>query len=34
MAEPEDIAQACLLLASPHAGYLTGANLVVDGGLS
>ena len=32
MAGPADIADACLLLASPLAGYITGANLVVDGG--
>jgi NAD(P)-dependent dehydrogenase (short-subunit alcohol dehydrogenase family) len=32
MAEPADIANACLLLASPLAGYVTGATLTVDGG--
>jgi NAD(P)-dependent dehydrogenase (short-subunit alcohol dehydrogenase family) len=32
MATPDDIADACLLLTSPLAAYLTGANLVVDGG--
>ena len=32
MATPEDIADACLLLASPLARYISGANLVVDGG--
>jgi NAD(P)-dependent dehydrogenase (short-subunit alcohol dehydrogenase family) len=32
MATPDDIAGACLLLASPLAGYVTGASLVVDGG--
>jgi NAD(P)-dependent dehydrogenase (short-subunit alcohol dehydrogenase family) len=32
MATPDDIAGTCLLLASPLAGYITGANLVVDGG--
>ncbi|HEX9065973.1 MAG TPA: SDR family oxidoreductase [Streptosporangiaceae bacterium] len=32
MAAPADIAGACLLLASPLAGYVSGANLVVDGG--
>lgn len=28
----EDVAAACLLLASPAASYVTGAELVVDGG--
>jgi NAD(P)-dependent dehydrogenase (short-subunit alcohol dehydrogenase family) len=32
MATPADVAGACLLLASPLAGYISGANLVVDGG--
>lgn len=32
MAVPQDIADACLLLASPLAGYVTGAELRVDGG--
>ena len=32
MATPDDVASACLLLASPLAGYVSGANLVVDGG--
>ncbi len=32
MASPDDIADACLLLASPLASYISGANLVVDGG--
>lgn len=31
---PEDIAGACLLLVSDLAGFITGANLAVDGGLS
>jgi len=32
MAAPADVADACLLLASPLASYISGANLVVDGG--
>ena len=32
MATPDDIADACLLLCSPLARYLTGATLRVDGG--
>jgi NAD(P)-dependent dehydrogenase (short-subunit alcohol dehydrogenase family) len=32
MAEPGDIADACLLLASPLARYVTGSQLVVHGG--
>jgi NAD(P)-dependent dehydrogenase (short-subunit alcohol dehydrogenase family) len=32
MAEPEDIAEACLYLASPRARYVSGANLLVHGG--
>ena len=30
---PEDIADACLFLASKGARWITGANLVVDGGV-
>jgi len=32
MAEPADVAAACVLLASPAAAYVTGANLLVHGG--
>ena len=32
MATPDDVASACLLLASPLAGYISGAELRVDGG--
>jgi len=32
LAEPADIGDACLLLASPLARYITGSNLVVHGG--
>jgi NAD(P)-dependent dehydrogenase (short-subunit alcohol dehydrogenase family) len=32
LAEPEDVADAVLFLASPEARYVTGANLVVHGG--
>ncbi|WP_426512377.1 SDR family oxidoreductase [Dactylosporangium sp. McL0621] len=32
MATPDDIASGVLLLASPLAGYMTGASLLVDGG--
>jgi len=32
MAEPADVADACVMLASPLARYVSGANLVVHGG--
>jgi NAD(P)-dependent dehydrogenase (short-subunit alcohol dehydrogenase family) len=32
LAQPEEIAAACLYLASPAAAYATGSNLVLDGG--
>lgn len=31
--EPEDIAEACLFLAE-HAGFMTGQNIVIDGGMT
>jgi NAD(P)-dependent dehydrogenase (short-subunit alcohol dehydrogenase family) len=32
MATPDDIAEACLFLASPRSAYVTGASLLVHGG--
>jgi NAD(P)-dependent dehydrogenase (short-subunit alcohol dehydrogenase family) len=32
MATPDDVAGACLFLASPAAAYLTGSALLVHGG--
>lgn len=32
LAEPADVGEACLYLASPHAAYVTGASLLVHGG--
>ncbi|MBC7218211.1 MAG: SDR family oxidoreductase [Candidatus Caldatribacterium sp.] len=31
---PEDIAAACLFLASPASGFITGTNLIIDGGMT
>ena len=33
LGRPEDVADACLFLASGAASWITGANLVVDGGI-
>ena len=32
--KPEDIAKACLYLSSEDAGFITGTNLIVDGGMT
>ena len=32
LATPDDVAAACLFLASPDASYTSGANLRLDGG--
>ena len=34
IASPEDLADAALFLASPRASYITGQDILVDGGLS
>lgn len=34
LGKPQDVADACLFLASSAASWITGANLVVDGGVS
>lgn len=31
---PEDIAAACLFLAAPDSGFITGQNLIIDGGMT
>ena len=32
--EPEDVAKACLFLTSEDAGFITGTNLILDGGMT
>ena len=32
--KPEDVAHACLFVCSPEAGFITGQNFVVDGGMT
>ena len=34
MGSPEDVAHAALYLASDEAAYVTGAELIVDGGIT
>jgi len=34
LGKPEDIAMGCLFLASPASAWITGHNLVIDGGIS
>ena len=31
---PQDVAQAALFLTSDEAGFITGSNLVIDGGMT
>lgn len=33
LGSPEDVAKACLFLAGPESGYMTGQVIVVDGGM-
>ena len=34
LAEPQDIANAALFLASDESSFITGTELIIDGGLS
>lgn len=31
---PDDIAEACLYLTGPQSGFITGQNLIIDGGMT
>ncbi|WP_370205568.1 SDR family oxidoreductase, partial [Pararhodobacter marinus] len=33
LGNPEEFGKACAFLCSAHAGYITGQNLLLDGGL-
>lgn len=33
LGDPQDVAHACLFLASPEADYITGQTIIVDGGM-
>lgn len=34
LGEPEEVGELCLFLASPHAGFIAGTTIVMDGGRS
>jgi len=34
MATPEEVANAVVFLASPRAGFVSGINLICDGGMT
>jgi len=31
--QPDELGQMCAFLCSAHAGYITGQNILIDGGL-